>query len=95
MRSGVFSATFSISMPPAWLAMMTGASGGAIEHDAQIQLARNRQALLDQQPRHVPALGAGLVRDQGHADASALASVSASAGFFASLTPPPLPRPPA
>ena len=43
------------------------ASVGAIEHDAEIQLARDGQGLFDQQALHFLALGAGLVRDQLHA----------------------------
>ena len=39
----------------------------AVEHDAEIQLARDGQRLFDQQPLHLLALGAGLVRDQRHA----------------------------
>ena len=42
------------------------ASVGAVEHDAEIQLARDGQRLFNQQPLHFLALGTGLVRDQLH-----------------------------
>ena len=45
---------------------MTGRPAGAIDHDTQIQLARNREALLDQQARHRAPLGTRLMRDQLH-----------------------------
>ena len=41
-------------------------AGRAVDHDAQIQLARNRQALLDQQARHRAPLRTRLMRDQLH-----------------------------
>ena len=43
-------------------------AGRAIEHDAQIQLARHLQPLFDQHAADDAAFGAGLVRDEGHAD---------------------------
>ena len=43
------------------------AAGDAVEHDAEVQLARDGQGLFDQQPLHDLALGPGLVRDQLHA----------------------------
>ena len=54
-------------MPPSWLAMMTGRPAARSIDDAEVQLARNRQALLDEQPRHLAALGACLMRDELHA----------------------------
>ncbi len=44
------------------------ASVAAVEHDAEIQLARDGQRLFDQQTLHLLALGPGLVRDQRHAE---------------------------
>ncbi len=44
------------------------ASVGAVEHDAEVQLAGDGQSLFDQQPLHLLALGAGLVRHQRHAE---------------------------
>ena len=43
-------------------------AGGAVEHDAQIELAFNGRGLFDQQPLHLLALGTGLVGDQLHAE---------------------------
>ena len=42
-------------------------AGRAIDDDAEIQLARDRQPLLDEQPRHLPPFGTGLVRHERHA----------------------------
>ena len=42
-------------------------AGRAIDDDAEIQLARNRQPLLDEQPRHLAPFGTGLVRHERHA----------------------------
>ena len=47
--------------------MITGLPA-AIEHDAQIQLAGHLQPLFDQHAPDDAAFGAGLVRDEGHAD---------------------------
>ena len=68
MALGSFAATSSISMPPAAEAMNTRRPIGAVEHDAEIQFARDRQRLFDQQALHFLALGTGLVRDQLHAE---------------------------
>ncbi len=43
-------------------------AGGAVEHNAQIQLAVDVRGLLDQEPLHLLSLRAGLVRDQLHAE---------------------------
>ncbi len=43
-------------------------AGGAVEHDAEIKLAVDGRGLLDQQPLHLLALRAGLVRHQLHAE---------------------------
>ena len=94
IASGSFAATSSISMPPAADAMNTVASVGAVEHDAEIQFARDGQRLFNQQPLHLLALGPGLVRDQRHAQ-HLLGQLAASSGDLAIFTPPPLPRPPA
>ena len=42
-------------------------AGRAIDDDAEVQLPRNRQSLLDEQPRHLAPFGTGLVRHEGHA----------------------------
>ena len=52
IRSGVSSATSSMSMPPSGLTIITGLLGGAIEHDAQIQLALDLQPFLDEHALH-------------------------------------------
>ena len=48
--------------------MKTSLRCGAIEHDAEVQLAIDRRSLLDEQPLHLLALRAGLVRDELHAE---------------------------
>jgi len=40
----------------------------AVEHNAQIEFALNRQRLLNQQPLHQPAFRSRLVRHQRHAE---------------------------
>ena len=40
----------------------------AIEHDTEIEFARNRQRLFDQQPLHFLAFGPSLMGDQIHAE---------------------------
>ena len=45
-----------------------GASHAAVEHEAQIQLALNREALFHQHARHDAPVGTGLVRLERHAD---------------------------
>ena len=44
------------------------ATGRAVEHHAEVELARDLEALLDEQALHLLALGAGLVRDELHAE---------------------------
>ena len=95
IASGVCAATSSISMPPAADAMKTILPVRAIEHDAEVQFLLDRQRLFDQQPLHQAAFGPGLVRDQRHAENLLAQCTAASAASFATLTPPPLPRPPA
>ena len=55
-------------MPPAALAMMTGRPAARSISDAQIQLALDLEPFLDEHASDLPALGAGLVRDERHAD---------------------------
>ena len=55
-------------MPPADDAMKTGTPKRAVEHNAEIELAFDRQCLFNQQPLHHAALRARLVRDQRHAE---------------------------
>ena len=43
-------------------------AGRAIEHDAQIQLARHLQPFFDQHAPDDAPFGAGLMRDERHAD---------------------------
>ncbi len=57
-----------MSMPPAAEAIKTWPAGGAVEHDAEIKFFIDRQAFFDQQHAHFAALGAGLMRDQFHAE---------------------------
>ena len=66
--SGSLAATSSMSMPPAALAMMTGRRGRAVDQDAQIELALDLEPFLDEHAADLLALGAGLMRDQRHAD---------------------------
>ena len=68
MRSGVSSATFSISTPPSGLDHQDGPLGRAIDDEAEVQLARDLEALLDEHAADDPALGPGLVRDERHAE---------------------------
>ena len=62
---------------------------------AEVELARDVEALLDEQALDLLALGAGLVRDQLHAEDLLAAASRVAAAPLATLTPPPLPRPPA
>ena len=55
-------------MPPSVDAITVDAAGAAIDDDAEVELARDVDALLDEQPLDLLALGAGLVRDQRHAE---------------------------
>ena len=50
IRSGVSSATFSISTPPSWLTISTGFSVERSSTMPEIELAGDRQPLLDQHP---------------------------------------------
>ncbi len=68
MALGSLAATSSISMPPAADAMKTLRPIDAVEHDAEVKLARDGQRLFDQQPLHGLAFGAGLMGDQLHAE---------------------------
>ena len=68
MALGSLAATSSISMPPAAEAMNTSLARPAVEHNAEVELACDRQRLFDQEPLDFPALGAGLVGDQIHAE---------------------------
>ena len=55
-------------MPPAALAMKTGAAGRAVDENAEIKLALDVEALFDQQAPDDAAFFAGLRRDQLHAE---------------------------
>ena len=66
----------------------------AVEHDAEVEFALDGQGFFDQQALHDAAFGTGLVGDQRHAQDLAR-QFAASAASLATLTPPPLPRPPA
>ncbi len=68
MRSGVSSATFSISTPPSGLTIEDRPLGGAVDHEAEVELARDLEAFLDEHATDDPALGPGLVRDERHAE---------------------------
>ena len=65
-------------MPPAADAMNTGLPCRAIEHDAEVEFALDRQRLFDQQPLHHLAFRPGLVRDQLSCPGSCPASSPAS-----------------
>ena len=52
--SGVFAATSSMSTPPSALTIITSFCDGAIDDHAQVELAIDRQAFLDQQARRRP-----------------------------------------
>src|SRR5215212_8962675 len=45
-----------------------GAPRRAVEHDAEVELLINREPLFDEQRAHLAPLGAGLVRDELHAE---------------------------
>src|SRR2546423_3416974 len=45
-----------------------GPARRAVEHDAEVELFLNRQPLLDQERAHLAPFGAGLVRDEFHAE---------------------------
>ena len=80
--SGVFAATSSMSMPPSELAIRHDALRAAVDDHPDVELLADVGALLDQQAAHLLAGGAGLVRDELHAEdlAGALAHfVDASA----------------
>ena len=95
MRSGVFSATFSISTPPSGLAIRTGRSRRAVDDDAEVELALDVKPFLDEHAADRPAFGPGLVRDERHAEHRLARWSPRASGPFTTLTPPPLPRPPA
>ena len=67
----------------------------AIDDQAEVELARDVEALLDVEPTHLLAFGAGLVRDELHAEHLLGDLARLGAPPFTTLTPPPLPRPPA
>ena len=94
MRSGVSSATFSISTPPSGLTISTGRSVDAVDDETQVELARDLEPLLDEHAADDPALGPGLVGDERHAE-HRLRGVARGVGPLTTLTPPPFPRPPA
>ena len=68
---------------------------GAVEGDRDVQLLGDVGGLLDEDLADELPLGAGLVGDELHAEDLARRAARASSGDLASLTPPPLPRPPA
>ena len=71
------------------------ALAGAIDDDAQIKFLLDAHALLDQHAPDRAAFGPGLVGDQIHADDLVGKFLGFRGTVGASLTPPPLPRPPA
>ena len=94
MASGVFRGDFFNLHAAGLRSHEDQLAGGAVEHDAEIELAIDGRGLFDQQPLHLLALRAGLVRHQ-LMPRMFLACSSASSRVLATLTPPPLPRPPA
>ena len=55
-------------MPPNFEAIITGQPHGAVQDHAEVELAGDGHRLLDQHLLHEPSLGAGLLRDQPHAE---------------------------
>ena len=72
-----------------------GALRDAVHHHADVELLLDVGALLDQQPAHLLPARTGLVGDQLHAENCFGVLAFTSSRDFATLTPPPLPRPPA
>ena len=66
--SGVSSATFSISTPPSELTISTSRSLDAVEHDAQVELALDLEALLDEDALDLLPVRSRLVGDEVHAE---------------------------
>ena len=66
--SGVRAATSSISTPPSVEAMKVTREVRAVDHHAEIELARDLAAVLDVDPAHLAARGPGLVGDERHAE---------------------------
>jgi hypothetical protein len=67
---------------------------GAVGQRGDVVFLLDVGAFLDQQAAHLLAFGAGLVGDQLHAE-DLPAYWRTSSSDLATLTPPPLPRPPA
>jgi hypothetical protein len=83
-----------MSMPPAAEAITTGLPVRTVEGHRDVELARDLGRLLDENLLHLLPFGAGLMGDELHAED--LPGVRRGLfGEGASLTPPPLPRPPA
>ena len=76
--SGCFAATSSISMPPSVDAITVTRPVARSSEHAEVELVLDREALLDEQALDLLALGAGLVRDELHAEDLLGASASAS-----------------
>ncbi len=57
-----------MSMPPAALAIITGLPDDAVEHEAEVQLARHLQTFFDEHATDDAPLGSGLMGDERHAD---------------------------
>ena len=66
--SGCLAATSSISMPPSVEAITVTRPDAAIDDHADVELAGDVDALLDEEALDLLALGAGLVRDELHAE---------------------------
>ena len=75
-------------MPPAVLAMKTGAPDGAIDEDAEVEFALDVQAFFDQQAADDAAFFAGLRRDELHAENLPGERLRLRRGDVASFTPP-------
>ena len=84
-----------MSTPPSALTISTSRWRGAIDDEAEIQLAIDGETFLDQEPRHPLAVGTGLIRHERLADQLARDLLRLVRTDLATLTPPALPRPPA
>ena len=93
--SGVSCATCSMSMPPSLEPISATFWVARSVSDGDVVLLLDVGAFLDQQAAHLLALGPGLVGLELHAEDLPGQRLDLVRASVASLTPPPLPRPPA
>ena len=84
-----------MSMPPSLEPIIATFCVARSVSDGDVVLLLDVGAFLDEEAAHLLALGAGLVRVELHAEDLRRRAGSTSSSERASLTPPPLPRPPA